>query len=307
MSTDDDDNDIERFAATDDDEHDNTGNTSSEAAGVVRGLSRSIKGVLRFPAVGRLPRQVVKQRRLPVRQIAKASDRLSQGLDVLFEAVDATGETRRTRFTNFLFSVTKNTILGAAVFETYEYTVANLAPSPTRQDIVHDNEDESGFKKLEHDVYARASLSTHYFAGACGGSVHAVASTFWESIWNPRLMQTLPAMTIHHAIAHSTLFGCYETCKRALLTNIMSERHDEIPYFASVTFAGGIAGSIQHIISTYTEQWFRIENVQETPKPFTRHMIRIYAVPPTIRSIVYAFPPSAISFVAFEYGKSLLS
>jgi hypothetical protein len=87
----------------------------------------------------------------------------------------------------------------------------------------------------------------------------------------------------------------------------MSERHDEIPYFASVTFAGGIAGSIQHIISTYTEQWFRIENVQETPKPFTRHMIRIYAVPPTIRSIVYAFPPSAISFVAFEYGKSLLS
>jgi hypothetical protein len=103
MSTDDDDNDIESFAATDDDEHDITGNTSSEAAGVVRGLSRSIKGVLRFPAVGRLPRQVVKQRRLPVRQIAKASDRLSQGLDVLFEAVDATGETRRTRFTNFLF------------------------------------------------------------------------------------------------------------------------------------------------------------------------------------------------------------
>jgi hypothetical protein len=107
MSTDDDDNDIESFAATDDDEHDdNTGNTSSEAAGVVRGLSRSVKGVLRFPAVGRLPRQVVKQRRLPVRQIAKASDRLSQGLDVLFEAVDATGETRqpwRIRFTNFLF------------------------------------------------------------------------------------------------------------------------------------------------------------------------------------------------------------
>ena len=92
-------------AALIDDNNDDTG-TSSEAAGVVRGLSRSIKGVLRFPAVGRLPRQVVKQRRLPVRQIAKTSDRLSQGLDVLLEAVDATGETRKPwkiRVTNFLF------------------------------------------------------------------------------------------------------------------------------------------------------------------------------------------------------------
>lgn len=159
---------------------------------------------------------------------------------------------------------------------------------------------------MEHDVYARASLSTHYFAGACGGSVHALASTLWESLWNPRLIQTLPAMTIHHAMAHSTLFGCYETCKRALLTTTL-HRHDEIPYFAAVTIAGGVAGSIQQIVSTYTEQWLQIAVVEETPKPFTRNMVRFHAVAPTIRSVVFAFPPSAISFVAFEYGKTLLS
>lgn len=105
MSTGDDDKEEQEIVAAI--VNDDDAGTSSEAAGVVRGLSRSIKGVLRFPAVGRLPRQVVKQRpRLPVRQIAKTSDRLSQGLDVLLEAVDATGETRkpwRIRITNFLF------------------------------------------------------------------------------------------------------------------------------------------------------------------------------------------------------------
>lgn len=208
-----------------------------------------------------------------------------------------------------LEAVTKNTILGAAVFETYEYTVANLAPPPTKHDIADVMEDKSVITVMEHDVYARAPLSTHYFAGACGGSVHAVASTVWESLWNPRLIQTLPAMTIHHAMAHSTLFGCYETCKRAFLTNVVREshRHDQLPYFASVSLAGGIAGSIQQTVSTYTEQWLRVAVVEETPKPFTRHMVRFHAVPPTIRSVLSAFPPSAISFIAFEYAKTLLT
>lgn len=160
---------------------------------------------------------------------------------------------------------------------------------------------------MEHDAYARASLKTHYFAGACGGSVHAVASTFWESLWKPSLIRILPAMTIHHAIAHSVLFGCYETTKRGLLATMSdSRKHDEIPYFASVTLAGGIAGQIQQVVSTYTEQWLRIAVVKETPQPFTRHMVRFKATPPTVRSVLFAFPPSAISFVAFEYGKSFL-
>lgn len=185
--------------------------------------------------------------------------------------------------------------------------MTNLTPPPT---IQHEK-DESLIGVIEHDAYARASLSTHYFAGACGGSVHAVASTVWESLWKPSLIQILPAMTIHHAIAHATLFGCYETWKRGLLSMESQQRaaaHDEIPYFASVTLAGGIAGSIQQIVSTYTEQWLRVDMlVEEVPQPFTRAMVRFHATPPTLRSVLFAFPPSAISFVAFEYGKSFLS
>jgi len=200
--------------------------------------------------------------------------------------------------------VTKNTILGAAVFESYEYTVFRLAPPPPSIENMRKESNESAIEVIEHDAYARASLKTHYFAGAIGGSVHAVASTFWESLWKPSLIRILPAMTIHHAIAHSVLFGSYETTKRSLVSD--SQRHDEIPYFTSVTLAGGVAGQIQQVVSTYTEQWLRIEVVEETPQPFTRHMVRFKATPPTVRSVVFAFPPSAISFVAFEYGKSFL-
>lgn len=93
--------------SSENDDNDGRDRTSSEAAGIVRGLSRSIRGatgsLFRFPAIGRLPRQVVK-RRLPVRRVAKVSDRLSTGLDVLTTAVDATGEGRkswRIRLKNF--------------------------------------------------------------------------------------------------------------------------------------------------------------------------------------------------------------
>lgn len=210
-------------------------------------------------------------------------------------------------------ALVKNTLLGAAVFETYESTVSALAPPQPLKSIQqcggHDDESAVVVDALEHDAYARASLSTHYFAGACGGSVHAIASTFWESLWNPSLVKTLPAMTIHHGIAHSVLFGSYETTKRALVTteeHYSHNRHEQVAYFASVTLAGGIAGSIQQVVSTYTEQWLRIGIVEEIPQPFTRHMVKFHASPPTLRSVAFAFPPSAISFVAFEYGKSLL-
>ena len=97
----------ENAAPPSNDDDDGRGRTSSEAAGVVRGLSRSIKGatgsLFRFPAIGRLPRQVAKQR-LPVRRVAKMSDRLSTGLDLFSSAVDAAEARKswRIRLTNFV-------------------------------------------------------------------------------------------------------------------------------------------------------------------------------------------------------------
>jgi hypothetical protein len=110
-------------------------------------------------------------------------------------------------------------------------------------------------------------------------------------------------MTIHHSIAHSVLFGCYESIKRGLLDESSDQR--EIPHFATVSLAGGLAGQIQHVVSHFTEQWLLIgvETTTTTPKP----LVRFVASPPTLRPILFAFLPSAISFVAFEYGKSILA
>lgn len=289
MSSDETDSDTLSDASTSDKE-----DTSSEAAGIVRGVARSFKGMIRFPGVGSLPRHAVLKRRLPVQRVANVSDRLSTGIDLFQTAVETEeASTRLKRVTTFVKSVVKNTLLGAAVFETYEYMVTYLAPERCQ---------------TNKDVYARASLASHFLAGACGGFVHAVPSTFWESnavsVMSSRsfLSQHLPAMIIHHSIAHSFLFGFYESMKREFLRDEQSRR-DEIPYFCSVSMAGGLAGQIQHVISHYTEQWLLLGAETTTPRP----LLRFVASPPTLRPTLFAFPPSAISFVAFEYGKRILT
>jgi hypothetical protein len=178
---------------------------------------------------------------------------------------------------------------------------------------------------VDDDVYARASLQSHFLAGACGGLVHAIPSTFWEqqqvAMSSSRALSQcyyLSAMIIHHSIAHSLLFGCYESIKREfVLRDIQQQqqqfRHDEIPYFASVSTAGGLAGQIQHVISHYTEQWLLLVGAENTTTaaPSSRLVIQLLprvvsASPPTLRPTLFAFFPSAISFVAFEYGKRIL-
>jgi hypothetical protein len=91
-------------------------------------------------------------------------------MDLFQTAVETTeaSSTWKSRATQFVKSVVKNTLLGEAVFETYEHTVTYLAPP-----------DCDG--EQQQDAYARASVGSHYVAGACGGFVHALPTTFWES------------------------------------------------------------------------------------------------------------------------------
>lgn len=326
--------------------NDSSQDTSSEAAGVVRGLARSIQGMIRhpgvgslprrpvlkelknmirFPGVGSLPRQTaVLKRRLPVQRVASVSDRLSTGIDLFQTAVEQQIEeaSRLKRVTTFVKSLVKNTLLGAAVFETYEYMVTYLAPPEQSCQQMNNKNDHNDL--VVDDVYARASLQSHFLAGACGGFVHAIPSTFWEPqqvvMSSSRALSQcyyLSAMIIHHSIAHSLLFGCYESIKREFVLRDKQQqqqfRHDEIPYFASVSTAGGLAGQIQHVISHYTEQWLLLVGAENTTNaaPSSRLVIQLLprvvsASPPTLRPTLFAFFPSAISFVAFEYGKRIL-
>jgi hypothetical protein len=318
--------------------NDSSQDTSSEAAGVVRGLARSIQGMIRhpgvgslprrpvlkelknmfrFPGVGSLPRQTaVLKRRLPVQRVASVSDRLSTGIDLFQTAVEQQIEeaSRLKRVTTFVKSLVKNTLLGAAVFETYEYMVTYLAPPEQSCQQMNNKNDHNDL--VDDDVYARASLQSHFLAGACGGLVHAIPSTFWEPQQpssNVVIMSSsralsqcyyLSAMIIHHSIAHSLLFGCYESVKREFVLRDKQQqqqfRHDEIPYFASVSMAGGLAGQIQHVISHYTEQWLllvRAENTTTAAPSSSRLVIQLLprvvsaSSPPTLRPTLFAFFP----------------
>ena len=69
--------------------------------------------------------------------------------------------------------------------------------------------------------------------------------------------------------------------------------------FFIVAFAGGIAGISQQIISDYTEQLMTQRSLTRKNWPSINK--------PSIKSLLLASIPTAIGFVAFEYGKEVMS
>jgi hypothetical protein len=195
----------------------------------------------------------------------------------------------------------KNTILGAAVFEVYSYSIEHwifrTLPNPAVQDELL----TTTLPDCTQDAYARATVVHHTLSGGLGGAVHGVVGTMWESMAGEQRLRQLPRLTLHHSLAHATLFGTYETCKRIglHLAELDSSSLHGPAYLASVSVAGGVAGQIQYIISHYSEQILKIE--ETTVSNIFMQNLRS----PTWRSVWIAFPSSSISFIAFEYGKFL--
>lgn len=289
----------------------------SEAAGVVRGVSRSIA---RAPMIGRLPRQVIRQR-LPVKQVARVSDRLATGLDWWSSAVESSSpeqkQSRWTRVRSFTGSLLRNTLLGMAVFESYGYIVGSLAPPEEDDQSLHeaikinrsflddDDVSESHIIYDAPDEFARASISAHLGAGFVAGSIHGVATSAMEEHFSrPDCYRRATLSSIHHALAHSLLFGSYEFLKRSFVQQIHlfdeSTQYFGGAYLAGFGLAGGVAGQIQHLFSHFTEHTFGLTN--STLRISTKQIVA-----PQLRPLLWSFPPSAIGFIAFEYGKKLTS
>jgi hypothetical protein len=161
------------------------------------------------------------------------------------------------------------------------------------------------------DAFAKASVATHFAAGALGGGVHGIAAPIWEAVQvasrhqRERTLLSIPGMILHHGLAHSMLFGSYEGLKRAALEQVTddstsaTESITRVEYLGSVAIAGGLAGQVQHIVSHYSEQLLITAEAIRVPISALRLQ------PPTIRPTMFAFLPSAIAFVAFEYGRSV--
>lgn len=103
------DQDVDNGCHYDDDKQgDEKTSVAAAEAGITRGALRSLgKSAIRLPAVGRLPvarRGVSVRPRLQVKQIARVSDRVSTGLDVLSTVQKANLKWKLSRFRRLVTS-----------------------------------------------------------------------------------------------------------------------------------------------------------------------------------------------------------
>jgi hypothetical protein len=182
-----------------------------------------------------------------------------------------------------------------------------------------DDEHENQVVQDSLDEYARASLSVHVGAGLAAGSVHGVVVSVLESkallaASRPTISHFLhitAAQTLYHGLSHSLLFGSYEGIKRILIHNLYSVDNSTeyygAGYLASFVVAGGVAGQVQHVSSHYGEQYLEMRGLEygSTAVAHSSSFSSVFRsmARPALRQTLRAFPPAAIGFVAFEYGK----
>lgn len=309
--------------------------------------------------------------------IAKATDRFSTGMDVWNAATNDQPsndghQSKRWRsiipslenVVAFTRSFVTNTVIGMAVFATYESAVDHFA---TARD-----DNEEGDDDIQMNSLSNARIPLHIFAGGLGGTSHALLSLALDtklstsndttnatnqtriisrplprqlkSLWKSapllfsassqnKISSTLPYISLqhptvkhslatisHHSLAHSVLFGSYQTAKWISLSYVSgdsinqennSDTNTEVLVNASgIALSGGIAGQLQHLTSHFTEQYFNLSTTQNEEVVRGRNKLAITPSQttlslPSLRSIALAFPPSAIGFLAYEYGKML--
>jgi hypothetical protein len=180
---------------------------------------------------------------------------------------------------------------------------------------------------FHHD--GSSSLIQHFYAGLAAGSVHSILHLSFDSIrffkgngfhWN-----AYPSMScllsygardiIHHGTSHALMFSSYEGMKRLLSSNIktndkfnVEQKHDTLSFLniLLIGVAGGVAGQVHHVASHVTESllFFKAnEQRQQQQGKSTRILAKVI---PCSRSTVVSFLPSALGFIAFEFGRSLV-
>jgi hypothetical protein len=211
------------------------------------------------------------------------------------------------------------------VFGTYEYLVYHFL----NVNDVPDHGSNFSFYSLATPVWIHAT------SGACAGVMQSVVLTCWELVAKvsshhlqlPHNLRTsfLLRRTVHHSVGYASLFGTYEATRRILLhavdslyfdnrlehssvfTNTFSRNTDdsnkninadytkEAVSLATAFIAGGTAGQVHQFVNFTTVQW-KLQILQTS-----RHISQIIHLPP-LRTNLSAFVPTALCFMAFQYG-----
>jgi hypothetical protein len=220
-----------------------------------------------------------------------------------------------------------------SVFGSYEYIAYHLlANTNNLEEVLHaqaldDNDNSNSSIHIAKSLYVTAAeqspVVAHFGAGVCSGLAQSVVMTVWEhwtTTTKPESRQSWPHIgrrAVHHAVGYASLFGSYEWFRRhihhGLHSYLLTDDHqrdmlammadypwmrredglyDVTPIALVTSFvAGGMAGQVQHVVSHATRQW------QSTG------MFAVRVVP--LQATFGAFGPTALAFVAFQYGGEL--
>ena len=194
----------------------------------------------------------------------------------------------------FCIDLLQNTILGAFVFTAYEECIELFNTSNT---AMYENDTTAS---TIDDAFANVSISKHFLSGGIAGSFYGFLTTSIESIKiYPIITINIPSTLsfissiFHHCTSHAVLFGSYESFKRLSLFCFTEKTYVDFSYqeeenmhndensngghydslrsssllpslsmkqLLCISIAGGLSGSMQHIISHYTENLIASDN-----------------------------------------------
>ena len=183
-----------------------------------------------------------------------------------------------------------------------------------------------------------APLLAHCGAGAVSGMAFSMVLDGWDvcrRVWNKgradavvRKLNTdfLLRRMVHHTLGYATLFGSYECFRRVLVEGMQSyffSCHPSVPVtlqyaercglvqrtganqfdmtavpMLTAFFAGGFAGQAHFVADHYTRNW-KLQAIQKNK----RRSVAFNRLP--LRPMMASFLPTALCFVAFQYGAEL--
>ncbi|GMH76710.1 hypothetical protein TrRE_jg7848 [Triparma retinervis] len=220
--------------------------------------------------------------RIPVKQLAKVADKTATGLD-LQESMDVGSIKRARGFRARLSGVSAGVkefarvgILGVVAWEGYdglmEYGRGRLYKGKGGDD---------------------PTVKLACASGFAAGSAHAFASLGFDLVRSAT--PKFPAYRVFsHGASHMVLFGAYEFGAGAGLSEPGGGGDVEAGHALKVGMIGGTAGVASQVVSTITENMENVGRIKETPK-----------IPGFRTMLTSAFLPSALAFMAFEYGKEV--
>lgn len=239
------------------------------------------------------------------------------------------GQHWMSRTSSLVGNLAKNTILGMTVFHTYEVVMARFLGETKESHLdLHDPEYAHG--KASHHHESPSPLWQHFTAGLCAGTLHASLGSLMDGLtpknfasmrssanagWFRSAGQAFYPKLLQHSASHAILFGTYETMKRTsyeMLTPTSSglqkatngsglDHENDSSYLfyeklGAVAIGGVIAGIAQQVVGDVTKQLAEVGS----------NKTLLAAIKPpsyTPQTLLMVSVPTAIGFVAFEYGR----